>query len=124
MEEKQATPQEDFIKDPETTIVGIHRIDDEGNPAGGSITSLGVEINWQNGPLGSGEERKDPNGAQVEDVITAAIDRLTFFQHAANGKFACTWNNKAIIKLKSALESLKARTKDRESRQVEGTYKP
>ena len=94
-------------------------IDADGNPAGGVATSRGMTISWQNGPLGRGEERKEPNGAFVEDVIYAAAARIHFYQMS---KFACEQNAEALQYLESALEVLQLRTANREARQVEGTH--
>lgn len=93
--------------------------DKDGNPAGGSVVGLGIDISWQNGPLGQGEFRRQPNGAFVETVIAAALQRLEFFQ---NSKFMCWENALAIMHLKSAIESLDTRTKARHERSVEGTH--
>lgn len=93
--------------------------DENGNPTGGSAVGTGIRIFWQNGPLGRGDERKEPNGAFVEGVIQAAIQRLEFFQES---KFACYENVNAISRLREALEDLEARTANRESRKVEGTH--
>ena len=49
-----------------------HWSDKDGNPAGGVSSGRGFAISWQNGPLGRGVERREPNGAFVEDVIAAA----------------------------------------------------
>lgn len=95
-----------------------HRNDKAGNPAGGMTYGTGYAIIWQDGPLGSGEGQKEPNGAQVEDIIGAAIDRLEFYQMS---KFVCEDNGKAIEHLYAALDSLATRTADRISRDVEGT---
>lgn len=102
-----------------TQIKSEHWNDKEGNPAGGSTFGNGFAISWQNGPLGRGTERKEPNGAFVEDIIKAAIDRIEFYQ---DGKFACDYNRAALVQLKGALHTLESRTQDREKRQVEGTH--
>ena len=94
-------------------------LDANGNPAGGVATSRGMTISWQNGPLGRGDERKEPNGAFVEDVIRAAAERIRFYQ---SSKFACDDNAEALQYLESALEVLQLRTANREARQVEGTH--
>jgi len=49
--------------------------DKDGNPTGGKVTGTGLLIEWQNGPLGRGADRKEPNGAFVETVIDAATPR-------------------------------------------------
>ena len=61
-----------------------------GMPAGGYSVGVGINIEWQNGPLGRDEERELPNGAFVEGVIEAALDRLRWYQTASGGRFACS----------------------------------
>jgi hypothetical protein len=89
-----------------------------GAPAGGCTYGVGFAISWQNGPLGRDAGRKAPNGAFVEDVIRAALDRLEYYQQSP---FASHYNAAAIDHLKTAVHVLNARTADREARQVEGT---
>lgn len=93
-----------------------------GNPTGGYVKGTGLSIDWQNGSLGRGEDRIEPNGAFVETVIEAARQRIEFYQTAPNGRFACRENAVALTKLDEALMWLNKRTADRESRAVEGTY--
>ena len=95
--------------------------DPSGNPAGGSVRGVGLEIDWQNGPLGRGAERLEPNGAFVETVIAAAIQRIEYYNA---GKFRCRENSLAITHLEEALHWLNHRTAAREARQVEGTHQP
>lgn len=97
-------------------------VDINGNPSGGAVSGVGLDIQWQNGPLGRDHDRQDPNGAFVETVISAAKKRLEFYQTATDGKFACRENAVAITKLDEALMWLNKRTQDREERQVEGTH--
>ena len=100
----------------EIEVVNI--LDEAGNPAGGFVKALGIDIQWQNGPLGRGTERIPPNGAFVEGVILAAVKRLEFYQT----KFPCRENAIAITKLEEALLWLHERTRKREERGVEGTH--
>jgi hypothetical protein len=101
----------------------VQNVEDvNGNPAGGSVTGTGLNIEWQNGPLGRGEARKEPNGAFVETVLSAALQRIEWYQTASNGKFKCRENAIAITKIEEALLWLDKRTRDREARQVEGTH--
>lgn len=93
--------------------------DAEGNPEGGQTFGRGFTIAWQRGPLGRGEQRQEPNGAFVEDIIRAALDRLEFYQE---GKFNCQENATAIQHLKAALASLESRTARREAAGTEGTH--
>jgi len=101
-----------------------HEIDENGNPSGGFTDGTGIRIKWQNGPLGRGKDRKEPNGAFVEDVIRAAIGRVQFYQTASKGKFSCRENAIALTHLETALLWLEKRTADREAREVEGTHAP
>ena len=94
--------------------------DPNGNPAGGTVSGTGLEITWQDGPLGRGPERKEPNGAFVETVIDAARQRIQYYQ---DSKFKCRENAIAITKLEEALLWLNKRTSDRGKREVEGTHK-
>jgi len=97
-----------------------NEVDVNSNPTGGSVTGVGLNINWQDGPLGRGEERIEPNGAFVETVISACVERLEFYQES---KFNCGTSEEAIASLNNALASLESRTRDREQRGVEGEHK-
>lgn len=107
-----------------------HQLDSNGNPTGGTTTGVGVHVTWQDGPLGRGADRQEPNGAFVEGVIQAAIGRLEFYQNARSGldgterRFACRENAVALTHLETALLWLEKRTQDREEREVEGTHAP
>lgn len=96
-----------------------NRTDENGNPAGGEAHGVGLTIKWQDGPLGRGEDRKEPNGAFVETVIDAAKKRIESYQ---NSKFKCRENALAIAKLEDALHWLNSRTQRREQEGVEGTH--
>ncbi len=96
-----------------------NHLDANGNPAGGRVSGTGLSIEWQNGPLGRDADRIAPNGAFVETVIAAALQRI---QHYQDGKFKCRENALAITKLEEALMWLNSRTKNREMRKVEGTH--
>lgn len=100
-------------------VVSNNFSDSNGNPSGGTTYGRGFAIGWQNGPLGRDEDRSEPNGAFVEDVIVAAIDRIEFYQAS---RFNSGYNSRALEHLQSALVSLNARTADREGRAVEGTH--
>lgn len=93
--------------------------DENGNPTGGSVHGTGLVIYWQDGPLGRGEDRKEPNGAFTETVIAAVVQRIKFYQ---DSKFACPENADAVWYLECALNSLDRRTKSREAQAVEGTH--
>jgi len=98
-----------------------HNADANGNPSGGTTEGKGFLIEWQNGPLGRSEDgtRVEPNGAFVEGVIAAALDRIQYYQGT---KFKCRENALAITKLEEALHWMQHRTADRENRKVEGTH--
>lgn len=93
--------------------------DDNGNPSGGSSSSVGLKIDWQDGPLGNPIDESKINGAFVEGVLQAALGRLQFYQQS---KFNCRENSLAITKIEEALHWLDHRTADRKRRGVEGTY--
>jgi hypothetical protein len=97
----------------------VHWLDSLGNPAGGVSSGKGFTISWQNGPLQRGEERLEPNGAFVETIIDAVIQRIQFYQ---DSKFNCIENEAALCHLMGALRWLEERTKNREERNVEGTH--
>lgn len=97
----------------------VNHEDDEGHPTGGSVYGVGLAIEWQIGPLGRGDERQEPNGAFVETVIAAALQRIEFYN---SGPFKCRENSLAITKLEEAIHWLNHRTSDRELRGVEGTH--
>lgn len=99
-----------------------HWLDANGNPAGGVSTGRGFAISWQNGPLGRGPDRREPNGAFVEEIIEAAAGRIRFYQTGANGRFACAENANALSYLRMAVNALNERTARREAQQVEGTH--
>lgn len=110
------------------SITNDFKTDSNNNPAGGSSKGVGVEINWQDGPLGKSEvneqgqtlaDNSTKNGAFVEDVIEAAIARLEFFN---NSKFRCRENSLAVTKLEEALHWLNSRTARRIQQGIEGTH--
>lgn len=92
----------------------------EGVPLGGVTYGLGFTVSWQHGATRThpGDEPVK-NGAFVEDVLLAAVDRLEHYQASP---FACEENQVAISYVKNALAELHARTASREARGVEGTH--
>ena len=94
-------------------------LDEAGNPSGGTVSALGLDIRWQDGVLENDDGRQEPNGCFVETVIRAAIQRLEFFQES---KFRCRENALTITKLEEALHWCAHRTADRQARGVEGTH--
>ncbi len=103
-------------------FVAVNDDDSDGNPAGGYVNGVGLLIGWQDGPLGRGDARQEPNGAFVETVIAAAKQRIEYYQGAADGKFHCEENARAILHLDAALEVLASRTARREAAGIEGTH--
>jgi hypothetical protein len=63
-----------------------HHLTDTNEPAGGTVSGVGIDIRWQDGPL-------DSSGASVAGVIDVAIARLSFFQGT---KLASEHNAKAL----------------------------
>lgn len=97
----------------------VNTLDANGNPTGGNVRGVGLNIDWQDGPLGRGEDRQEPNGAFTETVIAAVVQRIEFFQQS---KFRSRENAIAITKLEEALHWLNARTQRREKAGIEGTH--
>lgn len=99
----------------------VNHLDPEGRPAGGHVNGTGITIRWQNGPLreqGS-DTPAEPNGAFVETVIAAVIQRI---EHYNSTQFRCRENSLAITKLEEALHWLDSRTQRRLAEGVEGTH--
>ncbi len=97
-------------------------VDVDGNPKGGWCHGTGIRIDWQDGPLGRGDDRVEPNGAFVEDVIAAALQRIEHYQEVKGGQFFCSENGAALHHLEQALIHLDDRTKRREVAGTEGTH--
>lgn len=95
-------------------------VDGQGNPAGGYYLSQGLTVVFQNGPV----QENGENGAQVEDLLHAALQRLRFLNTAADGRFQCAENEQAIDGVETALFALLDRTRHREEQSVEGTHQP
>lgn len=109
------------------TLKAENKVDEDGNPTGGSVNlRIGenrnpLRVQWQDGPRGQvgTDELLPPNGAFVEDVLWAALQRLEFFNA---GKFRCRENSIAITKIEEALFILKDRQLSRSERNVEGKH--
>lgn len=112
-------------------LIATNKVDENGNPTGGEVTLAVVReegtlhtplnIQWQNGPRGQEgtDELLPPNGAFVEDVLWAALQRLEFFNE---GKYRDRANSLAITKIEEALQALKNRQLERSYRGVEGKH--
>ncbi|MEW9575481.1 hypothetical protein U9K47_08460 [Bacillus toyonensis] len=72
-----------------------------------------INIKFQEGPI----PENGVNGAQIEDVIDALVDRLQGFQ---KGGYPCRENSLAITKLEEARLWLNERTRKRQVQGVEG----
>ena len=94
----------------------VNAVDEFRRPKGGSAHTTGLGIRWQAGPVAPDSV---PNGAFIEDAITAAIERLRWLQ---SGDYACRENAISITKLEEARFWLEERSRDRRARGVEGTY--
>lgn len=116
-------------------LVATNQTDENENPTGGDVylqvTKNGdnefpaLVINWQDGARGMDENPDgtpvlaDPNGAFVEDVLWAALQRLEFFQES---QYRCRENAIAITKIGEALFIMKDRQLSRSNRGVEGKH--
>ena len=71
-------------------------------------------IKFQDGLIKDGR-----NGLEIEEALQSCVDRLQEYQ----SKVPCRENAVAITHIETAILWLEKRTKDREERGVEGTYK-
>lgn len=76
-----------------------------------------ADLKFQKGP----PETVGPRGVTIEALLAVSIDRLAGFQ---SGPLSCAENHAALNHLRSALEWLHARTRDRIERGVEGRTEP
>ena len=88
----------------------------DGIITGGSVDGAGIRIIWQDGPLMEGDE---PNGAFVQSVIRAALQRIQSYQASP---LSCRENAMAITKLEEAPHWLQHRWDEREARGVQGQH--
>lgn len=111
-------------------IEATNKLDGNGNPTGGSVDLIAgapdqdnqkvLSILWQDGPRGKEDGTlAAPNGAFVEDVLWAALQRLEFFQES---QYRCRENAIAITKIEEALFIMKDRQLSRSYRGVEGKH--
>ena len=116
------------IDKPDENIFHEHWTDSDGNPAGGFSSGDYFAISWQNGPLGriGTADRREPNGAFVETVLQAIIDRgqllLDYPPHRYISKTMKSDGLKFVAHLKKANGILDARTKRRTEAKTEGTH--
>lgn len=104
--------------------------DEAGNPTAGQVQLITgapdsdntevLRIIWQSAPRGKADGTlAAPNGAFIEDVLWAALQRLEFFQ---DSKYRDRGNALAITKIEEALQALKNRQLERSYRNVEGKH--
>lgn len=127
---KEVTPgyREHYNINP--SLVAENALDENENPTGGCVV-LHVDrrgdvefpaliVNWQDGPRGQADGTlAEPNGAFVEDVLWAALQRLEFFNES---KYRDRANSLAITHIEQALQALKDRQLERSHRNVEGKH--
>jgi hypothetical protein len=106
------------IRQSETLVRSNFREDAEGHPTGGSTWAEGfkMEIDWQDGIIGP----EGQNGAFIEDVLEAALQRLRYFNSRPVSR--CRENSLAITKIEEAIQWLDWRTRNRVQQGVENTY--
>ena len=95
-----------------------NKTDHSGNVTGGYSTGMGMEIHWQDGALYTDKPR---NGALVDEVLQAALQRLEAYQET---RLSCFETHDAITKIQEAMQWLEARRRSRQAWGVQGTYKP
>lgn len=136
MDEPKTTPGYRVHYNINPNLVAENVLDSHENPTGGEVY-LQVKkrsqeqfpcliINWQDGPRGTDQVNADgspvladPNGAFVEDVLWAALQRLEFFNQS---KYRDRANSMAITHIEQALQALKDRQLERSHRNVEGKH--
>jgi hypothetical protein len=100
-------------------IVERHRFDEDDRPAGGYTRGAGINIQWQSGPIVHHGRAHAPTGASVEDVITAVVGRIEFYQRSRRH---CLENAIALGYLRAALEVLEERKRRRADQGIEVAY--
>ena len=100
------------------TLVFTHHNDEQDRPAGGSAVGPGFVITWQDGPVDQAAGEK-PNGAFIEDVLQAVVDRMEYFQE---GEFACDENNAALSSMRHAQHCMMERRRSRDAQGVLGKH--
>lgn len=125
MEDSQSPSQALIDLGVQSDVKANNVTDENQNPTGGTVNlRIGernpLRVQWQDGPRGNEDGKLGPsNGAFVEDVIWAALQRLEFFQ---TSKYADDANAVAVSHLHQALEALNARRVERANRGVEGKH--
>jgi hypothetical protein len=98
-------------------------IDEEGNPAGGTVFGPHLIISWQNGVMPTKADGTPvPNGVFMETLIQSVIQRLEFFQNEMEGKFSSPEGASAIASLNDAITELELRATNRAARNVDNTH--
>ena len=102
--------------DPRKRVITKTVHDRDGRVTGGFARGIGIQIDWQNGPL---EEGQLPNGAFVEGVLQTVLDRLLAYQET---DLSCRENALAITKFQERMHWLEERRRARRGRGVQDTY--
>ena len=102
----------------ENPVYAMNFLDDEGSPAGGVASGIGISVYFQNGPINR-DAGEGPNGAFIEQLLETSAERLRFYQESP---FACEENASALAHIEEALYHLYARRKDRVRRGVLGQH--
>ena len=128
LSELEAALSIECIDTPDDNIFNEHWTDSDENPAGGFSSGDYFAISWQNGPLGriGTADRREPNGAFVETVLQAIIDRaqllLDYPPHRFISENMKSDGVKFVAHLRKANEILDSRTKRRAKAGTEGTH--
>lgn len=88
------------------------QIDSDGGTGFGEGSDF-AKIKFQKGPI----DEVGVNGCQMEDIMDILIHRIDGFQ---SGDFPCQENGLALSYIEMAKQALERRTKERQSRGVEG----
>ena len=108
-------PTTERFPDDYTPFIARNATNENGRPAGGFVKGVGIEITFQDGPLG---DEDYPSGAFVEHVLEAALQRVQFYQDVEGGRYKCLENEEIITHLELAIAEC---VKRQNRRGVEGT---
>lgn len=91
------------------TLLIENRMDKDGRIAGGTVSAVGLQINWQDGtrrePDGSVNQ---PNGCCIVEVLAAVQQRLAWTQSVDAGSHGCGEYEEALQLVTQAIKVLRA----------------
>ncbi len=100
----------------------VTNYDADGRVMGGEAISVGMKVDFQNGPRGYGDDGllERANGAFVETLLVAARSRLQDYQKSG---MSCPENKEAIDHINQALDAQAYRRAGRAKRGIQGSMR-